>query len=95
MTKSILTDKLDTCYFCGAPKQCIHHVYGGFGRRMISDREGFTVPLCNSCHTMSNHAVHQNKMADTLLKRRCQEQYEAQGHSREEFIKLVGRNYLG
>ena len=31
---------------------------------------------------------------DWELKRACQQAYEAEGHTREAFIRLIGRNYL-
>lgn len=31
---------------------------------------------------------------DHELKRVCQQAYEAEGHTREAFIRLIGRNYL-
>lgn len=93
MRKSILTDNLDVSYLSGLPRECIHHVFGGNGRRKISEREGFIVPLTNAEHNMSNRGVHFNKKLDRWLKCLCQSKYE-ETHTREEFIKLIGRNYL-
>lgn len=94
MRKSILTDDLKVSYLSGRPMECIHHIYGGTGRRKISEREGFIVPLTNDEHNMSNHGVHFNHKLDRWLKRLCQSKWESMGHSREEFIKLIGRSYL-
>ena len=94
MRKSILTDNLEVSYLSGRPAECIHHVYGGAGRRKISEREGFIVPLTNREHNMSNNAVHFNKKLDRHFKQLCQSKWESMGHSREEFIKLIGRSYL-
>lgn len=93
MKKSVITQNNDECYICGRPSECIHHIYEGTGRRKISDREGFVVPLCNRCHNMSDNSVHFNKELDLMLKRECQVEYE-KAHTRKEFIRLIGRNYL-
>jgi len=91
--KSILTDDLSVSYLSGRPAECIHHIFGGTGRRKISEREGFIIPLTNTEHNMSNEGVHFNHELDLWLKRTCQAKYE-ETHTREEFIRLVGRNYL-
>lgn len=93
MRKSILTDDLSVSYLSGKPTECIHHVFGGNGRRSISEKYGFIVPLTNDEHNMSNYGVHFNKELDLKLKRKCQAKFE-ETHSREEFIRLVGKNYL-
>ena len=36
---------------------------------------------------------HQDRQTDLLLKRECQRKFE-ETHSREEFMKIIGRNYL-
>lgn len=91
---SILTDDLEHSYLSGMPAECIHHCFEGYGRRQISEREGFIVPLTNREHNMSNNAVHFNKKLDRHFKQLCQSKWESIGHSREEFIKLIGRSYL-
>lgn len=90
--KSLMTDNWDNCYICGGRAEACHHIFGGPNRR-ISEREGFTVPLCNRCHNMSDSGVHFNHPLDRRLKKLAQKRYEER-HSREEFIRLIGRNYL-
>ena len=90
---SILTDDLEHSYLSEIPTNTIHHIYEGTGRRKISEREGFIVPLTPQEHNMSNTAVHFNKELDLWLKRKCQAKYE-ETHTREQFIKLIGKNYL-
>lgn len=90
---SILTDDLTVSVISGNPAECIHHIYGGYGRRKISEREGFIIPLTNAEHNMSDEAIHFNKELDLYWKQRCQAKYE-ETHTREQFIKLIGRNYL-
>lgn len=79
------------CYFCGKPEVQLHHIYGGCNRK-ISDRNGFTVWLCVEHHT-GNKGVHNCEQLSLVLKQRQQEQFE-ETHTRQEFIKLIGRNYL-
>ena len=94
MRKSILTDDLTVSYLSGIPTNVVHHIYEGNGRRKISERNGFIVPLTPQEHNMGNHSVHFNKKLDLWFKRLCQSKYESMGHTREEFIRLIGRNYL-
>ena len=90
--KSILQSDKE-CWFCHSPNVELHHIY--FGRnRKISDKMGFTVWLCPEHHrgTRGIHGMFGN-IADEYLKQLCQEKFE-ETHSREEFIKLIGRSYL-
>lgn len=91
--RSILQDE-DRCYLCGSTDWTeTHHIYGGNPNRRISEENGFKVRLCHWCHNEPPHGVHHNKQMDLWLRQRCQEKYE-ETHSREEFIKLIGKNYL-
>ena len=93
MAKSILQDE-KCCWFCETTLDIhLHHIYYGTGNRKISDKHGFTAYLCAKHHNMSNNSVHFNKEMDLTLKRACQAKFE-QAHSREEFVRLIGRNYL-
>lgn len=49
--------------------------------------------LCHEHHNTSNNSVHFNREMDLKLKRLYQEEYE-KNHTREEFIKIIGKNYL-
>ena len=71
-----------------------HHIYFGIGRRSISEKNGFKVWLCQEHHTGSTgvHGKHGHDI-DLFLKQECQRKYE-ETHSREDFISLIGRNYL-
>lgn len=103
MKKSILQDHDGGCYLC--EKQGVfrtyknlhkHHIYGGPNRH-ISEREGFFVWLCPHHHTGdaegSHAAVHFNHENAQILHEDCQREYE-KTHTREEFMQLIGRNYL-
>ena len=69
-----------------------HHIYEGC-RRRLSERYGFVVPLCPDCHTVSEYAVHRCAKTALMLKRAAQRKFE-RTHTREEFMKIFGRNYL-
>lgn len=96
MAKSILQKDDGRCFFCGAYDWTeIHHIYNGNPNRKISDKHGFTVRLCGRCHRVGRDSVHneRNRGKDLYLKQQCQMAYE-KSHSREEFIALIGKNYL-
>lgn len=81
------------CFVCGTTKNLHrHHVYGGSNRK-ISDKEGFVVDLCFEHHNGSDKGVHFNPKLDLHIKQVFQKEYE-KNHTRDEFIKLIGRNYL-
>lgn len=92
MSKSILQENKQ-CYVSGKLYPLHkHHIYGA-GNRNISEREGFWVWLAPEWHNMSDYGVHFNKQLDLKLKQECQRKYE-ETHTREEFMALIGRNYL-
>lgn len=94
MAKSILQSEKE-CYLTGSTQNLhLHHIYAG-SRRKISDREGFWVYLAGHYHNQSNDGVHgkNGHELDLHLKRECQRKYE-ETHSREEFMLLIGKNYL-
>lgn len=92
MAKSIIHDN-NECYICGryGQTQC-HHIFYGRKNRQKSDDFGLTVRLCYECHQGPN-GVHRNKHIDIYLKQKGQAEFE-KTHSREEFRKIFGKNYL-
>lgn len=81
------------CYICKTTQAIQrHHVYFGNGYRKLSDKYGMVVDLCVGHHTGS-HGVHFNRTLDLQLKRESQEWFE-QERSRDEFMRIFGRNYL-
>lgn len=93
--KSILqpnvTKKTKECYITGYKGLCeLHHCYPGPNRK-TSDVHGFWCYLTPETHRQ----VHDNpnEDIDLMLKMACQTLYERK-HSREAFIKLIGRSYL-
>ena len=87
---SIVTDDLKHCYTCtekgikDIPKDDLHEVYGGSNRKR-SIENGLVVPLCRKCH--------QDSKVLKFLQRFVQKEYE-KTHTREEFIKLIGKSYI-
>ena len=61
-----------------------HEVYGGRNRKR-SILNGFIKLLCRECH--SNEEILNQLKIDT------QKEYE-KTHTREEFIKIIGKNYI-
>lgn len=94
MAKSIL-QREKKCYITGSTYNLHrHHIFAG-GRRQISEREGFWVYLIGHLHNQSNDGVHgkNGHALDLRLKQDCQRKFE-ETHSREEWMLLMGKNYL-
>ncbi len=93
---SILQGKAKRCYLTDAEAVPLekHHIYFGAGMRKISDKYGFWVWLTPDWHRAS-YGVHgrDGHRVDLLLKQDCQRAFEKE-HDREEFMKIIGRNYL-
>lgn len=93
MAKSILKND-PVCFVCGNPYSVQkHHIYGG-GNRSVSEDNGFWVYLCPRHHTRTIYSVHgdPDHRLDKELKAMCQSIYE-RDHTRDEFIRLIGRSY--
>ena len=92
MAKSILQSE-KICFFCNSMSWLEeHHIYGGANRK-ISERQGFKVYLCHHCHNEPPNGVHFNEKRNRQLKKICQQKYE-ETHTREDFLRLIGRNYI-
>lgn len=93
--KSILQDKKE-CYVTGRTDNLhCHHIYFGDKNKKISDKHGFWVWLTGEYHNQDNVlGVHfNNTELKEKLQRECQAKFE-ETHSRKEFMKLIGKNYL-
>lgn len=92
--QTILSD--DTvCLVCGTPLHLHkHHVYGGRGRRELSERYGCWCYLCAYHHNMSSHGIHYDPALDLRVKAECQRRWEKRFGSREDFIRTFGKSYL-
>lgn len=93
---SILQGKSKRCYFTDTETGPLerHHIYFGAGMRQISDKHGFWVWLKPEWHrgTQGVHGRDGHKI-DLRLKQDCQRKFE-ETHTREEFMAIIGRNYL-
>lgn len=74
------------CECCGKYSERLdpHEIYGGSNRKR-SIKYKFIKLICRECHSNDNKIM--QLRADT------QKEYE-KNHSREEFIKIIGKNYL-
>lgn len=61
-----------------------HEVYGGSNRKR-SILNNFVKKLCRECHS--------SEKVITRLRKETQKEYE-KNHTREDFIKLIGKSYL-
>ncbi len=103
--KSIVTDDVNFCFFCGNPASCDHHLIFGTSGRAFAEKYGIKVPVCDSCHTRGEYVtcrIHDNPMAEHLSKMLGQALFEremvAQGmtkdEARQKMIKEAGRSWL-
>lgn len=91
--KSIMQDE-KKCFVCGTTLglHC-HHIFGGNANRKKSEKYGMKIWLCGMHHNLSNAGIHFNKGLDLSVKKMAQHKFE-ETHTREEFMKIFGRNYL-
>lgn len=102
--KSIVTDDMDYCFFCGRPAECNHHLIFGSSNRQKADEDGLIVPACNRCHNMglTTMRIHDNVMAEKMSKILGQMAWEKQriseGNTPQEahtmFYRRYGKHYL-
>lgn len=94
MSKSLISNER-FCVVCGTPFDIHkHHIFEGNGRRKLSEKYGCWCYLCGRHHNMSNAGVHYNKKLDLKLKQKCQEAFEYQIGTRDEFRQLFIQSYL-
>ena len=92
MSESLIS-KSKKCYVCGTTYNIHkHHIYMGANRNN-SEKIGAWVYLCARHHNGSSAGVHYNHQLDLELKQLAQQEYE-KNHSREEFMKIIHKNYL-
>ena len=96
-SNSILQGKEKCCYITRLTDVPLHkhHIYFGTGHRELSDKNGLWVWLLPALHNQTAYGVHgrDGRALDLRLKKECQQKYE-ESHIREEFMQLIGRNYL-
>lgn len=94
-TKPIITDDMHVCILehCNRTDIEWHHCIGGNPGRKLSDKYGLVVPLCVE-HHRGNTGVHKCRAVDLKIKQLAQTTFEKKVGSREEWMKIFGRNYL-
>lgn len=82
------------CWLCGTygPTET-HHIFEGPNRKW-SDKYGLTVELCMWCHREGKNAAHLSRDTADYLHVEGQKAFEKTYGSREDFMKIFGRNYL-
>lgn len=90
--KSIIQTERE-CFFTGS-RQWLerHHIFGGSNRKW-SEKYGLWVYLTHDLHNEPPKGVHHNRERDLALKRIGQAAFE-RTRSREEFMRIFGKNYL-
>lgn len=96
MSKGIVTEYKNICFFCGEPSECEHHLLFGISIKPLAEKDGLKVPSCNRCHNFGDISgrIHDNPMAEKLSKMLGQAVFENKIGTREEFMKRYGRSYL-
>lgn len=106
---SIITGDEAYCMICGAPGAVRHHAIGGIGKRNLADEDGLYVPLCPSCHNMSqgkrppgwgcdvHHCAKLKSLMNALAQASWEREYvakEGEGDARDAFRQRYGKSYL-
>lgn len=89
---SIFTTDLEHCYFCKLynnkeiPRDDLHEIFRG-ARRSLSKKYGAVLPTCRTCHENETLINEWRKIGQ----KECMKYYN---WTKEEFIKVFGKNYL-
>ena len=90
--KSIIQTKKE-CYITHSTYNLHkHHIFGAANRK-ISEKYGLWIWLRGDWHNLSDYGVHFDKELDLRLKQMAQRVFE-ETHTRQEFMKIIGKNYL-
>jgi hypothetical protein len=86
----------EPCFFCKQPSEPPHHAFQGNGRRKLCDKYGLIYHLCSRCHRTGpdNVTDHPFGVKDMIIKKDAQKKFERDHGSRDDFIRIFGRNYL-
>lgn len=74
------------CELCGRIGEQYHHIYGGNGRRKLTERVECMAHLCASCHNLLHDIGENNR----YLKLKAQSELSSNGYSDDEIRKIVG-----
>ena len=89
------------CYLCRVVEdrdtyvelEC-HHCIHGIANRRLADRLGLWIWLCPEHHRTGKYSVHKCKEIDTKIEQIAQAHFEKKIGSREDFMRIFGKNYL-
>lgn len=82
------------CFVCNTTADLHrHHIYGGIGRRSLSEKYGCWIYLCGYHHNMSRFGIHSDKYMDRCVKALCQTAWEQRFGTTEDFIRVFGISY--
>ena len=87
--ESVFTKNLDYCYLCGKEKNDLHEIFGG-RNRINSIKYNFVLPLCRECHSSNQD----NAAFNRYWHIQAQLYWEEHIGTKNDFIKVFGRNYL-
>ena len=90
--------KDDTCFLCKRNRHAgrleLHHIFGAANRK-LSTKYGLCVTLCEECHRLGKHAVHQSAETMQYLHEYGQRKAMIEnGWTVEQFRDVFGKNYL-
>ncbi|MCI5678707.1 MAG: hypothetical protein MR278_01790 [Bacteroidales bacterium] len=107
--KSIMQNE-KACYITGDTYNLHqHHIFHGTCNKKISEKYGFWCYLRGDYHNQSAYGVHgrdghalnfqlkqecQRKFEETFIAQSAEPQAIAEALAREEFMRIIGRNYL-
>ena len=88
---SIFTNNLTQCYYCKAPKDDLHEIFGGC-RRRVSMLYGLVLPLCRNCHTR----IENDEKTKLEMKKKAEVYWldTYRPFTVEDFINIFGKNYI-
>ena len=91
---SILTDDMTRCFLTGSKVWVErHHCFYGFtGNRPLAEEYGLIMPISHYLH--EEKGLHVNDALDLQIKQYAQRQFEEQLGTREEFMRIFGKNYI-
>lgn len=104
--RSIMTDNLKQCYYCGTTENVeLHHcIHGDKKNRSLATQYHLLIGICSECHRGIN-GIHgkYGKEKDLKLQAEAQETWErrrvSKGKStpekvRDEWIEIFGKDYV-
>lgn len=86
---SVFTKDLEHCYLCGRKKEELHEIFAGRNRKN-SMKYGFVLPLCHKCHSYIQNNVHFSH----VWYKKGELYWINNIGSKNEFIRVFGKNYL-